>query len=188
MKTLILSLALLAILIPVHGLPARCNLTVEDADGCAKKFMMIGNEEIRLPRSDDEVIHWCDTLYEGVQCLRRYARLCLDQFTRQILIMIAADAKAQGDERCKTEDARKELLEHLSCFIPEEKMMPLHLCMEKYVAQMEVMIALDKKQRIPAACCSFHMFAGCVKSKLLQICDKPETLKYMEEMTEKIVC
>ncbi len=80
-----------------------------------------------------------------------------------------------------------EFMEHLHCFKSEEFIAPMHLCMDKFIVQMEQMPDIPTTQRIPSMCCSYHMLRDCLKTKAMISCEKKESIEYIDNIATEVV-
>jgi len=176
---------------PANGRP-HCEMTEKYADDCGKKLIFIGEHTTRLPATDEEMMKSCGSIDEGLQCLKKYSKSCLDPFATQIMNIVVKNGDKMEQKYCKDDSGRKTLLGHFACSSPtQERLDKLHLCMDKWIVQMEHLSNVSGDHRIPATCCSFLVMDKCVKDTLTQICDKPDSVAYINtfltEMTGEIV-
>lgn len=78
-------------------------------------------------------------------------------------------------------------MEHLHCFKTDERVASIHLCMDKYIIQMESLGDMPSDQTIASTCCSFHMLKKCIKDKAMELCDQKETIDYVENLETEVV-
>ena len=79
-------------------------------------------------------------------------------------------------------------MRHFSCTEEtDEKLSALHLCMDKFIVQMEHLTNVTGDYRLPATCCSFLTAEKCVIDTLKTMCDKPESIEYINKFLTEIV-
>ena len=91
---------------PVTGRP-KCEMTEKYADECGKKLIFIGEHQTRLPTSDAEMQKSCGNIEEGLGCLKKYSKGCLDPFATQIMNIITKNGDKMDQKYCKDANGRK---------------------------------------------------------------------------------
>ncbi|CAG2120842.1 unnamed protein product, partial [Medioppia subpectinata] len=66
---------------------------------------------------------------------------------------------------------RTEFLENIQCFLPKEKMDPLHVCSDKLTKFVELTSQMSKDEpHLPFICCGFQEYRHCIVSNTEKIC------------------
>ncbi|XP_054159049.1 uncharacterized protein LOC128957335 [Oppia nitens] len=171
-----------------------CNMTVDEADKCAKKLMFMGDRDNILPADDQQMQTYCDYMKDGIRCIRHYARSCLPPFPQQVFGMFAYDAKNVLRSQCKQPKDRADFVKHVACFLPKPAMESLHLCSDRYIVRLDVIKEFDSDWRIPGICCGFHIFQDCMRNNLQSLCEPKtggETVDYfmnhINSMTDDVM-
>ncbi|CAG2165357.1 unnamed protein product [Oppiella nova] len=152
---------------------SKCNMTIEEADVCAKKLMFIGDRDNIIPTNDQQMQTYCSRMQEGIRCIRHYARSCLPPFPQQVFGMFAYDSKTVLRKQCKLPNDRSEFVRHVSCFLPKPAMEPLHLCMDQFIISLNVVKSMDPDIKIPGVCCTNDVLDfTCGRYESVEKCDK----------------
>ncbi|CAG2171784.1 unnamed protein product, partial [Oppiella nova] len=156
MNSITIEILLICVIVGIVGVWGRphCEISEASADECGKRLMFIGEQTTGLPKNDDELKTRCGQVNEGLDCLKKYSKTCLDPFATQIMNIVIKNGDKLEAKYCKTDSERKKLLDALQCAQGSD-LGPLHLCMEKFVVQMEHLAGVTGDHRIPATCCSF---------------------------------
>ncbi|CAG2116314.1 unnamed protein product [Medioppia subpectinata] len=168
----------------------HCQVSEASADECGERLMFIGQQSTGLPKSDAEMKTRCDNVNEGLQCLKKYSKTCLDPFATQIMNIVMKNGDKMEAKYCKDDGERKKLLDAFMC-AKDADLGPLHLCMEKFIVQMEHLPQVNGDHRIPATCCSFQLMDKCVKETSQHVCTQKDKVEYMTkfltEMTGELI-
>ena len=103
--TKILILSVICVL-GVSGRP-KCTVSDAQADECGKKLAFVGEHTIGLPRTDEQVLEHCKTVDEGLQCLKKYSKSCLDPFSTQIMNTVMKNGDKLEARICKDPKGRQ---------------------------------------------------------------------------------
>lgn len=85
----------------------KCTMSESYADECGKKLMFVGEHSTRWPTSDEEMQKACHTIDEGLQCMKKYSKSCLDPFATQVMNMVVKSGERTEHKYCKEENGRK---------------------------------------------------------------------------------
>jgi len=80
-----------------------------------------------------------------------------------------------------------EFFKSLKC-LGSNDLSPIHLCMDKYIVQMENLANITGDNRIAATCCSFHMLRQCAREKVSKVCQNKEAIEYLGNLITEAVC
>ncbi|XP_054160028.1 uncharacterized protein LOC128958238 [Oppia nitens] len=165
----------------VSGEDKKCDITEEQAESCGVKMQLL-NENVTLPKTDQEILDKCGDINKGIDCFQNYAKNCLDNMSARMMTMIARNGKKLADKVCNSEASRKELIQHFNCWPTAEDLRSINICFDKYIVQMESLATVSNEDRIPITCCSYQMLKSCLKEKGSQKCNKPESVAYIDNM------
>ena len=63
----------------------------------------------------------------------------------------------------------------------------MHLCMDKFIVQMEHLANVTGDFRLPATCCSYLTMDKCVIDKYRLMCNKPDSVKFLNKFLTEMV-
>ncbi|XP_054160027.1 uncharacterized protein LOC128958237 [Oppia nitens] len=182
------SIVLLLALV-VNGRP-KCEISDAYANECGKKLMFISPDEVHLPNDDTELKTRCADIDEGLKCLKKYSKSCLDPFATQMMNLVVKNGDKLEAKYCKNDSERLKLLKSFQC-AKDADLSPIKLCIAKFVVQAEHLADVPGDHRIPAACCSFQMLKKCIQDKSVGLCNQPDKVNYitnfLTELTSDVV-
>ena len=85
-------------------------MTESYADACGKKLLFVGEHSTRWPTTDSEMLKACHTIEDGLRCMKRYAKSCLDPFATQMMNLLVRSAQRTERRYCRNEEKRKGMI------------------------------------------------------------------------------
>ena len=85
----------------------HCDMTEAYADECGKKLIFIGEHTARLPVTDGEMQKQCKNVEEGIACLKKYSKSCMDPFATQMMNIVIKNSDKLDAKYCKDPNGRK---------------------------------------------------------------------------------
>ncbi|CAG2162561.1 unnamed protein product [Oppiella nova] len=181
-----LNLCLIIIIAAFKGYRSECKITEEQLDNCFHDAMFLGNLDSIIPSNEDEMSHHCSTINGGVNCARDYSASCLTGFPQQVTEMVLTNMGHHMESRCNKPSERAEFLENVKCFLPKEKMKPLHVCGDKHTKFMEIASKMSKEDaHLAFMCCAYQVFKHCILTNTIQICSEGHA-QYWDEIFEEV--
>ena len=97
--------------------------------------------------------------------------------------------KRTHKSRCKSKNGRKEFLKHMACIVNETMSEPIHSCVDKWTWMINYILAnvTHADKQFPSACCSFHVFEGCLLREATALCASrtgPATATYIRDVVK----
>ena len=103
----VLLIAIIVMIINSVDSRPKCSITESYADECGKKLMFIGEHSTRWPTTDEQMQSACNTIDEGLQCMKKYSKSCLDPFATQIMNIVVKSGERTENKYCKDDKGRK---------------------------------------------------------------------------------
>ena len=98
-------LVTLFVALVANGRPS-CDITDASANECGKKMIFIGEHSANIPKDDTEMKSRCNDINEGLQCLKKYTKSCLDPFATQLMKVVVKNGDKMEDKYCKNDAER----------------------------------------------------------------------------------
>ena len=128
----------------------------------------------------------CSNIHKNMECIQGFVNQCLSGVVKQTTELVMKNNAKHLERRCDNPKDRQDFLNHIQCLSSKEKAEPFHICADKNLAMMEMVLNMDGEEAANAGCCIFHVFQDCIRQRNKEICGE-ETTDYWDEVINEIV-
>ncbi|XP_015781965.1 uncharacterized protein LOC107359892 isoform X3 [Tetranychus urticae] len=150
-----------------HG--QSCHL--RELDLCAATLLVFTQNPSGIATTGQEMNKQCGYLREADSCLRNFTRKCTTPLQRELIGFVTEGGMRLLNEYCSpATQLRQSYLKHAPCLNQAQRNQ--RMCVKDLQAALEIIANVEWDRRIPAGCCAYRRFQGCVVNLVESKCGK----------------
>jgi hypothetical protein len=150
--------------------------SVNRADVCMQKLLLLGDPKFIFPETRDEMNIHCRTITATEKCIKDYSSKCLDAFPRQVTSVLAFGVAKTNKGYCTNQRRKDKFISIGKC--GNQIKAEGDKCMQTYIDRLqgiETLTKSDNNLKVPLMCCNYFRLKSCIVEFAAKSCTQEVT-------------